>query len=486
MNTSMPNQPMYYVKCIIVFLITFGIGFLPPVGSLTPMGMKAIGIFCGVLFGWAMVDMLWPSLLGIFAVGLSGYMTIPQSLACAFSDNITLQTLFILIFVGYLEVSGCSSYIARWIITRKCAVGRPWLLSLLILLSGFVLSMFTMGISAILIAWAIFYEICALLNMTKSDKWTTVMLWGIVFSGLAGAICLPYQIMSVIFIGATEQSANISINTLEYSSFRITASFFLIVLYWLVCKYLIKPDVTKIIAAGDVFKDMRERKITYDEKIGIIVFFVFLFVLVFIANLPKGLPFIGFLKSLGLLGTIVLLIILLSIFRITRNGVEESIMHFNKLTKKINWTTVLLVGGIAPMSKLLESPEAGIFQSILAILTPLTDILGSTGFVVAVALLLFLVTQISHNIVLARLVIPLVIPLGMSLDIPPLLMLSSIILPLQMAFCTPGASANVALIWGNQQWIAKESIIRISMICALLVILYNNLIIIPVSFLLYQ
>jgi sodium-dependent dicarboxylate transporter 2/3/5 len=138
------------------------------------------------------------------------------------------------------------------------------------------------------------------------------------------------------------------------------------------------------------------------------------------------------------------------------------------------------------MSKLLESPDAGIFQSILTILTPLANTLGSTGFVICVAFLLFLVTQISHNIVLARLVIPLIIPLGMSLNISPLLMLSSIIIPLQMAFCTPSASANVALIWGNQQWITKEAIIKMSLICAVLVLLYNNLVIIPISFMLYQ
>lgn len=475
----------YYTKCLLVFVVTFGFGYLPPIASLTPLGMKAIGIFIGVLLGWAMLDMLWPSLLGMFAVGLSGYMTISQSFACAFGDNITLQMLFILIFVAYLELCGCSNYIARWFVTRKCAVGRPWVLSLLILTVGFVLSMFTMGTSAIIITWAIFYEVCNLFKMTREDKWTRTMLWGIVFSGMIGAICLPYQVMSVIFISATEQSAHITINTLVFSAFRITTGYFLVVLYWAACKYILKPDTTKLSEAGDVFVEMRQMQITFEQKIGLTVFSVFLIMLVFIANLPKSWPLIGLLRSFGLLGTVVFLIMVLSIIRIHRNGVQESIMHFNQLTKRVNWTTVILLGGVAPMSKLLESPEAGVFDSLLSILEPMTQTLGPVSFILALSLLLFLLTQISHNIVLARLATPLIIPLAVSVGINPVLMLSAIIVPTQMAFCTPGASANAALVWSNTDWITRKSVMKLTLICTILVLFYNSVIIIPLSYLFF-
>lgn len=479
------NDVAYYAKCLLVFVVTFGFGYLPPFASLTPLGMKAIGIFIGVLLGWAMIDMLWPSLLGIFAVGLSGYMNMSQSFACAFGDNITLQMLFILIFVAYLELCGCANYIARWFVTRKCAVGKPWVLSLLILTVGFVLSMFTMGTSAIIITWVIFYEVCGLFKMTKEDKWTRIMLWGIVFSGLIGAICLPYQVMSVIFIGATEQSAHITVNTLVFSAFRITTGYFLVILYWAVCKYILKPDTTKLIEAGDVFIEMRQMKITYDQKIGLTVFAVFLFMLVVIANLPKSWPLVGLLRSLGLLGTVVFLIMVLSIIRIHRNGVQESIMHFNQLTKKVNWTTVILLGGVAPMSKLLESPEAGVFSTLLGILEPMAQTLGPVAFILALSILLFCLTQISHNIVLARLATPLIIPLGVSVGIDPVLMLSAIIVPTQMAFCTPGASANAALVWSNTEWITRSSLMKLTLICAVLVIFYNSFIIVPLSCLVF-
>lgn len=471
----------YYMHCIIAFIITFGVGYLPPVGNLTPLGMKGIGIFFGVLYGWAKVDMLWPSLLGIFAVGTSGYMTMTESFSCAFGDSLTLQMLFILIFVAYIEICGCSKYIAQWFITRKCAIGRPWVLSLLILTVGFVLSMFTMGTSAILITWTIYYEVCASFGMTREDTWTRLMLFGITFSGLAGAVCLPYQVMSVIFIGSTEHTLGIEINALAWSAFRIFTSYGLVLLYWALCRYIVRPDISKLVDAGDVFVSLRKQRITQDQKIGMIVFCVFLLLLVLPSNLPKSIPIISTLKSLGLLGTVTLLIIFLSIIRVYRDGKARAIMDFNQLARSISWTTVILLGGVAPMSTLLESNDAGLFNSILSVLEPLANNLGSLPFTITLTLLLSLMTQISHNIVLIRLAIPLIMPLTTSLGMEPMQLLSIIVLPAQMAFCTPGASANAALVWSNMEWITRASLIRLCVSCFILLMLYNTFVVTPLA-----
>ena len=37
--------------------------------AITPWGMQTIGIFIGVLYGWTVDSKIWPSLLGIVALG---------------------------------------------------------------------------------------------------------------------------------------------------------------------------------------------------------------------------------------------------------------------------------------------------------------------------------------------------------------------------------------------------------------------------------
>ncbi len=445
------------------------------------MGMKAIGIFFGVLWGWVFIDLCWPSLLGIFAVGLTGYMTVGQSFATAFSDSQTLQMLFVLAFVAYLEECGCSTYIARWFISRKIGVGRPWVFSLLILTCGFVASMFTFGTAAIVLTWAIFYEVCHTLNMTKEDSWTRIILFGVVVAGLTGAMCLPYQVMSIIFIGGVESAAGITVNTMVYSLFRILTGYGLVVLYLLFCKYIFKPDVSKLMTGEDFFAEMRMQKMNREQKTGLVVFAIFLILMVVPNNCPTSWPLVGFLKSLGLVGITGMLIIILSFIKIEQGGVEKSIVNFAGLMRKVNWSIVLLLGGVAPMSALLESDEAGIFTMVTNLITPMAENMGNTAFILILALILGILTQLTHNMVLARLAIPLVVPVGMAVGIDPMLMMMTLALPTQFAVLTPGASANAALVWGNTEWTSTKSVGKLAFLSFLLMLVYNIVIVSPLA-----
>ena len=63
------HAPSYYLHTVICLLIMFGFGQLPAVEPLTPLGMNLIGIFFGVLYGWIAIEIVWPSLAGLLALG---------------------------------------------------------------------------------------------------------------------------------------------------------------------------------------------------------------------------------------------------------------------------------------------------------------------------------------------------------------------------------------------------------------------------------
>ena len=46
-------SPMMYVHIIITLFLMFGFGFLPPFATLTPMGMRLLGTFLGVIYGYS-------------------------------------------------------------------------------------------------------------------------------------------------------------------------------------------------------------------------------------------------------------------------------------------------------------------------------------------------------------------------------------------------------------------------------------------------
>ena len=58
---------------IVGILITL-LGFvLPPFGPVTAVGVRCLFIFIGMVYLWSTVNPLWPSMLGLILLGLSGY-----------------------------------------------------------------------------------------------------------------------------------------------------------------------------------------------------------------------------------------------------------------------------------------------------------------------------------------------------------------------------------------------------------------------------
>ncbi|MDE6734972.1 MAG: SLC13 family permease, partial [Desulfovibrio sp.] len=61
MNADTRN---FLLNLAVVLFLMFGFGYLPPFPGLNEMSMRVIGVFAGVIYGWIMIDIGWPSILG--------------------------------------------------------------------------------------------------------------------------------------------------------------------------------------------------------------------------------------------------------------------------------------------------------------------------------------------------------------------------------------------------------------------------------------
>lgn len=111
-----PKNLFYWINSIIVFVLMFGVGQLPPFGQVTPLGMQILGIFVGVLYGWCTVSLIWPSLVGMVAVGATDYCTVVESFGAGFGAEVPLTVIVVYVLGAYVEESGLSSYMANWFI----------------------------------------------------------------------------------------------------------------------------------------------------------------------------------------------------------------------------------------------------------------------------------------------------------------------------------------------------------------------------------
>lgn len=107
-----PCSKSYYLKIAVFFLIMYGFGFLPALEPLTPMGMKVIGIFLGLIFAWTTLGLLWPSIAGLLTLVILDTMDLNTAFALGWGSNTLLLILFMTIIAAIVEQSGVSQFIA--------------------------------------------------------------------------------------------------------------------------------------------------------------------------------------------------------------------------------------------------------------------------------------------------------------------------------------------------------------------------------------
>ena len=89
-----------YLHFAITLAIMLLFRFIPPIGSITPYGMAIIGIFIGMIYGWSVDagNLIWTSLLGLFALALTDYGTAGNALAAAFGNESVMLMLLGMFF----------------------------------------------------------------------------------------------------------------------------------------------------------------------------------------------------------------------------------------------------------------------------------------------------------------------------------------------------------------------------------------------------
>lgn len=446
----------YYIHSFIVFALMIIIGQCPPFAQITPLGMQILGIFVGVLYGWCTVSLVWPGLVGIVAIGATEYCTVTESFQAAFGADIPLMIACVYVMAAYLEECGLNQYMANWFVSRKIGEGRPWIFTMLIIAAAYVMSAFVSLYATIIILWMIFYKICDQIGEPRQTKYTAMVISAIVITcGLTGAV-FPFKAFAVIQIGLTQQAigTTLDINFFIWTLYHLIVSIVMILLFLLACKFVLRPDLSRVTAAGEKYAYLREQKMDRDQKTGALILALFILGLALPSILPKTVPGMEMLSEMGILGISTICIIALAVIK-RKNG--EPIANVPALISKgVNWELIILVASTMPLCNALEAEEAGVLQSVIAWMTQTFSSLSGTMFMVAVAVIFLITTQVTHNLVLLLVFTPVLTKMAITFNVSPLLVMFIIFYTAMTAYATPAASSSAALIFGNEKWVVRK------------------------------
>ena len=455
-NTLSTRKPIYYVHSIISLLIMLCFGFLPPLGGdITPYGMKIIGVFLGLLYGWIFIELLWPSLAAMVILAFSGYGSINAVFGEGFSDSTVLMLFFIFAVVGFMDRTGVIKYIGEWFVSRKICVGRPWMFTLLLFVSVAVISALISLAAALVIMYPLFYRICENVGFKKDDKYVVFVTVGFVAIGSAALAMLPFRVLGTMMSGFMMSGVGYTYNQALFFLLIFLATSILIFAYLFVGKYILRIDVSPLKINEDTYGDLRNKKMTKPQWYAIVTILVFAAIMIVPEFLPKTLTITAALKKFGAVGACVVCLLMITLITY-QNKPLDSIRDC--LRAGINWDLIIMMSASMPLASALESDEAGILSTLMGFVLPLIEKSGPIVFIIIVVIGLGIATQFIHNAILMVIFTPTLCAICVEIGVPVDLYIVLMSLTCQTAYLTPGASAAGAIMHGNIDWISSKNI----------------------------
>ncbi len=471
-----------YVHMAVIFFLMFGFGYLPTIGTITPIGMKILGIFIGLLYGWSTCGMLWPSLLGMFALGFSGMGSVKEMLAMCFSNDIVIFLLFILILVEMINQSGAANAIVNFFITRKVLQGRPWLFSFVFLLSAGLLCTFGQAFVAYLLCWGLLQSLALRVGYKPYDAYPTIMIIGVVISSAAIGMMVPFKGTPLLLLGAYTGITQLTVNYLQYMLVMIPAGLLFLICYLFFCRLIIKPNMAPMHNMNVDELIGESSAITKRQKASLLAFGFFLLLLLIPGCLPTTWPFVAWLNRIGNSGMAIFCTVLFTLIHVE----GEPLLDYNKLSRTgMNWPIVFMVAVLMAMTSLLMNDATGIKTFLLTIMQPL--LAHCSGFTLLILLLLLgtVMTNFMNNMVVGFMLIPILVAISSTIEVNVVAGVLMIIVACNAAFLTPAASPAAAMLFAKKDWLHGQDIVKIGAISIVILLVLGSTIVFGLGSLLF-
>lgn len=470
---------MYLCHCSIGLVLMFGFGYLSPIDPITPMGMKILGIFLGLIYLWTTVDTVWPSLLGLVAIALTGFMPINQAFAESFGSNQIILVVGILALVGAINTNGICKYIGRWFVTRKVINGRPWVFTFMIFMGVYILTILTSTDTAIFLFWPILYGLFKDIGYKPGDKYATLMIIGVVMVGLFGFAAMPFRGIVLLMLTNFEAISGIAINQLSYLTISFVLGIVLIVGLVLVFKYIFRPDIALLKSVHtELFEKEKLPSMNLRQKMLVGALIIFMAGMFLPNLLPQGLWIKNILDTLGPAGFVTLLVACLALIRIEGKPLLPFAQIMNRM---MNWPMVCIIGTALVIGSALTNPETGIRDFLTNIFSGIVAGKSPIMIMIIFVIIALIATNFSNNYVIGVILLTISSSLAETMGFNPIPMAILIIFTVHIASVTPAACPYAAILHSNKEWVKTNEIYKYTIAMSVYVLLVLLILGVPLA-----
>ncbi len=449
-------SPIKYVHHVVVLFLCFVFPLLNPIGALSPQGMALVGAFIGAVYGWTMIDMLWPSFAGLLS--MIWFLGANQVASMAFGNTTVVMLMFSFIIMGCLTDTGAVTWLINKLLSMKFFLGKPWVTIGFFFFVSYLIAGFNSVIMALLLV-PIIRSLFQTLGVEPYTKLPALFIIGVMYCILMGQVTFPFLGVSFVLLATYSAMFQTAINFAAYLAFTLPLSIIMIFVYLGVMRFVFRVDVSP-------FKNMtldvlgETPKITKDQRnafIIAIIFFVFMI-----------------LSSLSAFGIVYQLL-----NKITVMGIATAVLFITLKIKMANgkpitnpdsttpWNIVLITALVMVVSSCMNNPEYGIRATITMLIQPMMG-LSPYVFIIALLAISVILTHFATNMVLAIIMMPFMVTFASSVGMNPTGVVALLFFTCQMSLATPGGGAPVsAIFYGMDDYVKVGQMGKLAVIAIL-------------------
>ncbi len=442
----------WYVHVVIMFAIFIMFFFIPPISTITEMGMKVLGLTLALLYGWITIDLMWTSLLGFVLLQFTGYMKLLPALSAGIGNSTLMMIFILLAFAIALNEVGASDIIAAWVVSRKVFIGRPLTLVFGLLFGTALISAAGGGMACIFIIWDLIRSICKANGMADNDTVKGFLMSMTLYCGMIGFI-LPWQNTIWLFGGFWQKGCGLEIPAINVFYCGLVWMVLSIVLCVLFAKWVLRLDFSKVLINEHITAQYANKKATKPQKAGIVLLGIYIGLLLF-ANIFKNNAFAAFINSIGVVG---LSIIYMTVFAIWKDENGKPILDVVKCFRETPWPVIMLIAITIPLGDALQSSDTGVMGAISRWLMPLVSGMSPMVFIAICTVALTIMTQFLHNVICGAVFFPMLTPIVIQMGGNPYVFLVTVFIGLMSAYATPAASMFAGLVFGTKDISTKAA-----------------------------
>ena len=479
------HDTIYYINSVIGILIMVFFQYLPAPAPITPAGMAILGQMIGLIYLWTFVDLVWPAFLGIIMFGFYAMTIYPSSWQLSgvyeagmesFGSWIALFALGCMILSVALEEVGTIRRITMWFITRKFAQKSPWAFSFMFLLATFIIGAFMDCVAAQFFMFGIAHEIFDQMGFKKGDAWPRYMITATTFTIIITFAMTPIcHTTSILWMGIYSGITGTPANILSYMAVGVPIGIVLFALMLVWFRFACKIDISQFQQID--FKELESRRpgpMGIKEKIVSIVCLVVLVLWLlpgFLGVFAPQSPINTFLNSITATTPLFLAIALLAVIHVD----GKPVLDMNTALKKVDWGTYLFLGSMMMIATSLGEDTTGISGFIANNIVPLANGMTPYAVVALIAVLSCLVTNVANNIPVGIIFVSVGVPMALSMNFNPYLIVVAICLGANLAYTIPPAFVPVGVAYADPYCrgitVLKNGIAMTVISCAVLALL---------------